>query len=127
MGEEISEAITSAPFGNAIDEEELNDELAELEQEQLDDKMLQTGHIPVSDQIHKLPAAGNTESEYSIIVASIIKLISLQSKERRPHVWKRMMRKKSYGSYKPRWQCELTWQHVDCCKRLVTYVFYGAS
>ena len=25
--------------------------------------MLQTGNIPVSDQIHKLPAAGNTESE----------------------------------------------------------------
>lgn len=61
LSEEIQEAITSTPFGNTIDEEELNDELAELEQEQLDDKMLQTGHIPVSDQIHKLPAAGNTE------------------------------------------------------------------
>lgn len=61
MGEEIANAITSAPIGEPIDEADLEDELAELEQEQLDDKMLQTGHIPVSDQIHKLPAAGNTE------------------------------------------------------------------
>jgi len=63
LGEEISEAITSAPFSNAVDEEDLEAELAELEQEQLDNKMLQTGNIPVSDQIHQLPAAGNKESE----------------------------------------------------------------
>lgn len=63
LGEEIAQAITSAPIGEPIDEGELDDELAELEQEQLDNKMLQTGNVPVSDQIHKLPAAGNGESE----------------------------------------------------------------
>jgi charged multivesicular body protein 4A/B len=41
----------------------LDDELAELEQEQLDDKMLQTGAVPVSDEIHKLPAGVNGESK----------------------------------------------------------------
>lgn len=63
LGEEIAQAIVSAPIGEPIDEGELDDELAELEQEQLDNKMLQTGNVPVSDQIHKLPAAGNSESK----------------------------------------------------------------
>jgi charged multivesicular body protein 4 len=37
--------------------------LAELEQEQLDNKMLKTGTVPVSDEIHRLPAVGNGESK----------------------------------------------------------------
>jgi charged multivesicular body protein 4 len=41
----------------------LDDELAELEQEQLDNKMLKTGTVPVSDEIHRLPAAANGESK----------------------------------------------------------------
>jgi len=61
LGEEIASAITSAPIGEAIDETELDDELAELEQEQLDNKMLKTGTVPVSDEIHRLPAAANGE------------------------------------------------------------------
>ena len=65
MGEEIASAITSAPIGEAIDESELDDELAELEQEQLDNKMLKTGTVPVSDDIHRLPAAANGESRWS--------------------------------------------------------------
>lgn len=61
MGEEIAQAITSAPIGEPIDETELDDELAELEQEQLDNKMLKTGTVPVSDEVHRLPAAANGE------------------------------------------------------------------
>ena len=53
LGEEIAQAITSAPIGEPIDETELDDELAELEQEQLDNKMLKTGTVPVSDEIHR--------------------------------------------------------------------------
>ena len=63
MGEEIAQAITSAPIGEPIDETELDDELAELEQEQLDNKMLKTGSVPVSDEVHRLPAAANGESK----------------------------------------------------------------
>lgn len=48
-----------------MDEDELNDELAELEQEQLENKMLSTGTVPVSDGIHRLPAAANGERESS--------------------------------------------------------------
>jgi charged multivesicular body protein 4 len=38
--------------------------LAELEQEQLDNKMLKTGTVPVSDEIHRLPAAANGERKF---------------------------------------------------------------
>jgi len=61
LGEEIANAITTAPLGEVIDESELDEELAELEQEQLDDKMLKTGTVPVSDEIQRLPAAANGE------------------------------------------------------------------
>ncbi|TAQ91448.1 hypothetical protein B7494_g182 [Chlorociboria aeruginascens] len=61
LGEEIANAITSAPIGEPIDETELDDELAELEQEQLDNEMLRTGTVPVSDQVHQLPTAPNPE------------------------------------------------------------------
>ncbi len=32
-----------------------------MEQEQLDNKMLKTGSVPVSDEIHRLPTAANGE------------------------------------------------------------------
>jgi hypothetical protein len=66
LGEEIANAITSAPIGEPVDEDELNEELAELEQEQLDGQMLNTGTVPVSDVIHKLPAPANGESKACI-------------------------------------------------------------
>jgi len=62
LGEEIANAITSTPMGEPIDDDELNEELENLEQEQLDNAMIGTGPVPVSDQVHRLPAAPNTET-----------------------------------------------------------------
>jgi hypothetical protein len=64
LGEEIAQAITSAPIGEPIDEQDLEDELAELEQEQLDNQMLKTGTVPVSDDVHRLPTVANGKSKY---------------------------------------------------------------
>ena len=61
MGEEIAQAITSAPIGEPIDTEELEEELANIEQEALDDKMLKTGSVPIGDRVDRLPAAANGE------------------------------------------------------------------
>ncbi|KAL9109671.1 MAG: hypothetical protein Q9227_005709 [Pyrenula ochraceoflavens] len=61
LGEEIASAITNAPIGDPIDEEDLENELEGMEQEALDDKMLNTGAVPVSDEINRLPAAANGE------------------------------------------------------------------
>lgn len=60
LGEEIANAITSTPIGEQVDDEELDAELEALEQENLDNKMLNSS-VPVSDQIHRLPAAANGE------------------------------------------------------------------
>lgn len=61
LGEEIAQAITSAPIGEPIDTEELEEELANIEQEALDDKMLKTGSVPIGDRVDRLPAAANGE------------------------------------------------------------------
>lgn len=63
LGEEIANAITNAPLGETIDESELDDELAELEQEQLDRRIVGSGSVPVHDRIHTLPSAGKGESK----------------------------------------------------------------
>lgn len=43
------------------DESELDAELEGLEQEAMDERMLKTGTVPVSDQLNRLPAAGTGE------------------------------------------------------------------
>lgn len=63
IGEEISDALTSGSIGQTVDEGELDEELAELQQEELDNKMLKTGTVPVSDQVQRLPNVSTGESE----------------------------------------------------------------
>ncbi|MCJ1239285.1 ESCRT-III subunit protein snf7 [Varicellaria rhodocarpa] len=48
LADEIGNAIANGPqAGEPIDEDELNEELGQLEQEELDEKMLKTGPVPV--------------------------------------------------------------------------------
>ncbi|KAL7622786.1 ESCRT-III subunit protein snf7 [Parahypoxylon ruwenzoriense] len=61
LSEEIVAAITNNQIGEPLDEEELEDEFEALQQEQLDKKMLESGSVPVSDAIHRMPAVGNQE------------------------------------------------------------------
>lgn len=55
--------MNSVAVGNQVDEDELEDELEQLQQEQLDEQMTKTGTVPVSDTVHKLPAAANGPSK----------------------------------------------------------------
>ncbi|GAB7358666.1 hypothetical protein MBLNU230_g3895t1 [Neophaeotheca triangularis] len=55
IGEEIAEALTQGSVGQGVDEDELDEELEGLQQEQLDEKMLKTGSVPVGDQISSMP------------------------------------------------------------------------
>jgi charged multivesicular body protein 4 len=57
VGEEIAEALTQGAGTMGVDEDELDEELAELQQELLDERMLKTGSVPVSDQINRMPSA----------------------------------------------------------------------
>ncbi|RMY09671.1 hypothetical protein D0865_01772 [Hortaea werneckii] len=70
IGEEIAEALTQGNVGNSVDEDELDDELNELQQEELDTKMLKTGTVPVSDQVQRMPSVGNQESKLFFLYRS---------------------------------------------------------
>ena len=50
-------------MGEPVDEDELENELEGLEQEQIDERMLKTGTVPVHDEINRLPSAANGERE----------------------------------------------------------------
>ena len=63
LTQEIGNAITSMPITEPIDEDELEADLAALEQENLDEKMLKTGTVPVADSLNRLPKAANGESK----------------------------------------------------------------
>jgi charged multivesicular body protein 4A/B len=63
LSEEIVNAITSNQIGEPIDEDELDEELEAMQQEQLDEQMLKSGTVPVSDSIHRLPSVANGKSE----------------------------------------------------------------
>lgn len=69
IGEEIGEAISQGMANNEVDQDELEDELEQLQQEELDNKMLKAGNAPVADAVQKLPTAaqGERESLYRII------------------------------------------------------------
>lgn len=47
LSDEIVNALTSSTLANAVDEQDLEDELDQLQQEQLDEAMTKTGTVPV--------------------------------------------------------------------------------
>lgn len=54
--DEITTALNQSIANNGIDESELDDELAELQQEKLDEDMLKTS-VPVGDRVGRMPSA----------------------------------------------------------------------
>ncbi|POR34647.1 Vacuolar-sorting protein SNF7 [Tolypocladium paradoxum] len=61
LSQEIVDAITGATIGEQVDDADLEDELDQLQQEQLDEDILKTGTVPVSDAVHKMPSPANAE------------------------------------------------------------------
>ena len=51
------------PITEPIDEDELEADLAALEQENLDEKMLKTGTVPVADVVGRAPKVANGEGK----------------------------------------------------------------
>lgn len=60
IGDEISQALANGP-NQAVDDEELDAELSAMQQEELDEKMLKTGSVPVADQVYGLPSPAHGE------------------------------------------------------------------
>jgi hypothetical protein len=71
LTQEIGNAITSMPITEPIDEDELEADLAALEQENLDEKMLKTGTVPQDQLQRTLPAGVNGECEFSVFFVSL--------------------------------------------------------
>ncbi|PHH80653.1 hypothetical protein CDD82_1581 [Ophiocordyceps australis] len=70
LSEEIVSAITNATISDPIDDVEIEEELAELEQKQLDEDILKTGNVPVADAVHStMPTPSRTEPVSSRRVA----------------------------------------------------------
>ncbi|KFZ02069.1 hypothetical protein V501_09673 [Pseudogymnoascus sp. VKM F-4519 (FW-2642)] len=69
LGEQNAIAVTNSSPRETVDETELDDELAEIEQQQLDGKMRKTGMVPVpvpvpvADEIYSLPVVVNGERD----------------------------------------------------------------
>ncbi|KAG5913007.1 ESCRT-III subunit protein snf7 [Claviceps sorghi] len=61
LSEEIVNAITNNPIGEPIDDDELEAELDELQQEKLDEDILQSGNVPVSDLVQRMPSVAKQE------------------------------------------------------------------
>lgn len=102
------------PITEPIDEDELEADLAALEQENLDEKMLKTGTMPVADSLNRLPKAANGERKRSH-ASSMAKLrktyladevVRMQSKANRKRRWKKRTRRRSCGSCRLKWPCE---------------------
>lgn len=65
LGEEIANAITNAPIGEPIDEADLEEELEDMEQEAISDRMLKTGPTPVTGEVNRLPAVSTGPSKFT--------------------------------------------------------------
>lgn len=63
LTQEIGNAITSMPITEPIDEDELETELADMEQEKLNERMLDPGTVPVADNLGRMPNAVQGEGE----------------------------------------------------------------
>jgi charged multivesicular body protein 4 len=66
LSDEIVNAITSNTIGEQVDDAALDAELAELQQEQLDEQMLSAGNVPVADAVHKMPSPSRAERKCSL-------------------------------------------------------------
>lgn len=57
--------ITQNPIGEQFDDGELEDELERMQQEHLDEQMLNTGQVPTTDAVHKMPTPSHAERKYT--------------------------------------------------------------
>ncbi|PNS19122.1 Vacuolar-sorting protein snf7 [Sphaceloma murrayae] len=61
ISKEIASALTTGAGTNAVDDDELEAEFADLQQQELDSNMLKTGSVPVGDEIGRLPNVATGE------------------------------------------------------------------
>lgn len=109
--EEIAQ-ILGTPVGDMEDELDLEEELERMRQEQVDEEMLKTGTVPVSDKIKDLPAAATGERTSSLkLLRSIYPFREMAAAnsdiQSRRRLRRRNPRKKpSCAGCRQKWPCE---------------------
>lgn len=91
-----------------VDDQELEDELDQLQQEQLDEQMLNTGNVPVSDAVHRLPTPAKAERKSPFRDMDRRGTDMTQLYQTRSRLSRRTTRKRNSGSFRPRWRCKET-------------------
>lgn len=66
LADEINIAMSTNQFSEVADEEDLDAELEGLEQEAMDERMLNTGPVPVNSQLDRLPAVGTSDCKLNL-------------------------------------------------------------
>ena len=116
LSDEIVDAMNSVNVGNQVDEVDLDAELEAMQQEDLDERMLKTGTVPVSDEVQRLPAAGDKPSKHSSLLINPVlgagdTLVGhranppYQSRRGRRQ-YPRTTRRQSSRNSRRRWQCD---------------------
>ncbi|EHA19141.1 hypothetical protein ASPNIDRAFT_136905, partial [Aspergillus niger ATCC 1015] len=103
LSTEIAQAITSTNLVDQPDEADLEEELEGLEQEAMDERMLNTGTVPVADQLNRLPPAANGESKplsLPLYYETLLTYMQQSNPNLRP---KRKTRKQNWRSYVRKW------------------------
>ena len=117
LGQEIAQAITSSPIGETVDQDELEAELGEMEQEALDERMTNTGTVPVADRIDGLPNVANGEGPSSLLSITACRFIAdttpLGQSNRIKPGEKKKTRKPNSPSCRPRWPCDPIPSHLS--------------
>lgn len=108
LSEEIVNAITGNTIGEPIDDDELEAELEGMQQEQLDEQMLKTGSVPVSDQIQRVPAvpAGDSKSYYTNHWYIFVCTNDIPQSRARHQLQPTTTKRKSCASCRRRWPCK---------------------
>jgi len=86
ISKEIAGALTQSSGANAVDDDELEAEFADMQQEELDNKMLKTGNVPVGDEVHRLPNVAQGERELSADVLLETRTDSVLVKGKAPRI-----------------------------------------
>jgi len=86
ISKEIAGALTQSSGANAVDDDELEAEFADMQQEELDNKMLKTGNVPVGDEVHSLPNVAQGERELSADVLLETRTDSVLVKGKAPRI-----------------------------------------
>lgn len=124
LADEINIAMSTNQFSEVADEEDLDAELEGLEQEAMDERMLNTGPVPVNSQLDRLPAVGTSDCKLNLnyspdtvpvglVAISVSYTNSTQYPKTRQPPSKKTTKRPSWPSCAPKWPSSYLFHHLS--------------